>query len=143
MANENQDDLVGRVAKIEKQVRWWRRCSLLLLLLVGITALLGMGRADSQSLRVRSLTVVNDDDKPRVKINVKESGGGVINVFNRDGHLGGSLSVSEEGAPFLALYGRKEGKPFVQAYMALSDEGPSISLLNKNGDSLFRAPPVK
>jgi hypothetical protein len=144
MANENRDDLAGRVAKIEKQLRWWRGCSLLLLLLVGIAALLGMQTAVPERLRVKSLrteslNVVDNEGRGRANIAVNDGGGVGINVFTQEGALRGTLGVENKTA-YLALYSEKQGEPFVQAYMSLRDGKPRIRLRNRDGDDLFEAP---
>jgi hypothetical protein len=147
MANENRVDVAGRIARIEKQLRWWRRCSLALALLVGVASMMGM-RAEPEKLKVRSLTtesltVLDNEGRLRANIAVNDSGGVGINVYTRGQTLGGTLGVSGDGEPSLALYGRKAGKPFVQAFILLSDGEPKIRLLNRDGDDLFVAPPPK
>jgi hypothetical protein len=139
MGNENRDDLAGRVAKMERELRWWRRCGFLLTPL-GVAVLMGMGMAAPDSLRVKSLSVVDDKGQIRANMAVNDSAGVAVNVYSREGNLRGTLGVTGEGAPNLSLYGRKNGKPFVQAYVAIMDGEPVISLLDRDGETLFRAP---
>jgi hypothetical protein len=138
MGNENRDDLTGRVAKLERELRRWRRCGFLLAPL-GVALLMGMGRA-APDLKVKSLLLVDDRDQVRASMLLNERGGVGINILSADGALRGTFGTTKNEDPFLGLYGRKDGKPFIRAHVSLLDDEAKIVLLDKDGETTFDAP---
>ncbi len=70
---------------------------------------------------------------------MNDSNGVGFNVFSPDRELKASLGTNGKGEPFLALYGKKNGKLDVKAFMALSDGEPQLKLRDKDGNTLFSA----
>ncbi|QEH34271.1 hypothetical protein OJF2_28060 [Aquisphaera giovannonii] len=132
------EELEARIAATERQLAAWRRRAIAAA--VAGAALLACGwQAGQRDLKVRSI-VVGDEDGPMARLGANSSGGFGISVFKRGEELAGTFGVTEKGSPFLGLYDRKDDKPNVRPYMLLGDNGPTMSLLDSNGETVFRAP---
>ena len=105
---------------------------------LGVALLMGMA-APALDLKARHLTLVDDQGRTRANMQVTDGGGVGINILSADGALRGTFGTTDKGDPFLGLYGRKDGKPFIRAYMLLEDES-HIALLDKDGETTFTAP---
>jgi hypothetical protein len=138
MGQSITDELVNRVRRLETQLRWQRRF-LAVLIAVSILSVVGIAAGPSDTLRAKSFLLVDDDGKLRASIVVNQKGGAAFNILSTKWDIQASLGNSSEGDPFLALYGKKNGKLDVKAFMALSDGEPSLQLRDKNGKTLFSA----
>ncbi len=119
-----------RLERLERQVRWYRNLTVLLLLAVAALLLSGAGEAVPEVIRARSFEMVSQDGEPLAALR-PTSAGGAIGIFNRKGGTAGVLTADATGGGLLNIIS-PHGRNGVLVLGYNADEtGGAVTVYNK------------
>lgn len=98
----DSDVALGRIASLERQLRWQVRVTLTVLILVCSAFVLGAGPGGFEEIKARRFIVSDVDDNPRALL-TSHSGATVLSLFDSKGKARARFSVLEDGHPEITL----------------------------------------
>jgi hypothetical protein len=142
-----------RLARLERESRYWRRLACVLIGVIGVVVLMGQGKAaDPEHVKVRSLRVVDGEGRQRILLGVNDDGPelwmgefsdtGIIPVKIRAGSRPGvylldnrrrgrsSLILAEDGTPVLVM---RDGDTKAKLQLMVNEGKPSCDCRDRTG----------
>src|SRR5574341_310730 len=94
--------IVGRLARLERAHRWWRRLSLLVLAGAAAVVLMGQAVPGRRDLEAQSFVLLDSAGNPQARLGMV-AGGPALQLFGPGGHERAGLSVRQGGTAVLSL----------------------------------------
>jgi hypothetical protein len=149
-----------RLAQVERQLRWHKRLGALAIAVGAVVVLVGQARDEPAHLRVRSLTMVNDQNEVRAQLHM-QIGSPFLLLMDKKGRERVSLCAGAMGSTALSFMARdgkgrlaigigagevpvlyvRDSKGTGRIDMSVGADGtPSLSFLDPDGKVIWKAP---
>jgi hypothetical protein len=146
--------LAARIELVEKQVRFWKRFSLALAAVSGVTLIVGAGfgpeNLNCNSITCRSIYLMGDDEKLQIYIGgfpgkTGVLGGWGISVYGKEANHPGReiwMGVKSDNVPYFFLYGENGETPSVSITRDIlgRHRGGEVTTFDEQGNITFLAP---
>jgi hypothetical protein len=130
------NELVARVARLERSCRRWRLMSAGLVVLVAAVA--AAPKPDPGTIRCHKLYLEDENNKVRAMLTTTPEGATALNFMNK-GFISLRLAEDDEGDPSITLWSRGKAKPVLRAALDLDGTGASLRLFDDGGEPIFEA----